>query len=284
MATFFNQATLSYNNTTTNSNIVTGELVEVLTATKTAIPTTYREGDRVTYIVSIQNSGTTPIAGVTISDNLGEYAFGNATVVPLSYVDDTVRYYVNGEVTATPVITAGPPLTITGITVPANGNALIIYQVDANAFAPLDTTSTVTNTATITGTGLVNPVIATATITASDTANLSITKSLSPETVTENGELTYTFIIQNTGNTAVMATDNAVVTDTFDPILNPITVTFNDTTWTAPTNYTYDTTTGLFTTVTGQINVPAATYTQDATTGAWITQPGISTLRVTGTV
>ena len=34
MATFTNQATLSYNNTTTTSNIVTGEIVEVLSATK----------------------------------------------------------------------------------------------------------------------------------------------------------------------------------------------------------------------------------------------------------
>ncbi len=284
MATFFNQATLSYNDTTTNSNIVTGELVEVLTAAKTAVPATYRAGDRITYIISIQNSGTTPVTGVAISDNLGEYAFGTSTVVPLTYAEDTVRYYVNGELTATPVVTAGPPLAISGITVPANGNALIIYQADANAFAPLDTTSTVTNTATITGAGLVNAVTAAATVTASDDANLSITKSLSPETVTENGELTYTFVIQNTGNTAVTADGNAVVTDTFDPILNPITVTFNEVTWTAPTNYTYDTATGVFTTVTGQITVPAATYTQDAVTGAWVTQPGISTLRVTGTV
>ena len=192
MATFYNQATLSYNDTTTNSNIVTGELVEVLTATKTAIPANYRAGDRITYIVSIQNSGTTALTGVEISDNLGEYAFSNVTLVPLSYVDGSVRYYVNGDITASPAVTAGPPLEISGITVPANGNALIIYQADVNAFAPLETASTITNTASITGAGLLNAVTAAATVTADDSANLSITKSLSPETVTENGELTYT--------------------------------------------------------------------------------------------
>ena len=37
MATFTNQAILTYNNTTTSSNIVEGELVEVLSATKTAV-------------------------------------------------------------------------------------------------------------------------------------------------------------------------------------------------------------------------------------------------------
>lgn len=284
MATFYNQATLSYNDTTTNSNIVTGELVEVLTATKTAIPANYRAGDRITYIVSIQNSGTTALTGVEISDNLGEYAFSNVTLVPLSYVDGSVRYYVNGDITASPAVTAGPPLEISGITVPANGNALIIYQADVNAFAPLETASTITNTASITGAGLLNAVTATATVTADDSANLSITKSLSPETVTENGELTYTFVIQNTGNTAVTVTDNAIVTDTFDPVLNPISVTFNGTAWTAPANYTYDTATGEFATIAGQITVPAATYTQDPVTGAWITQPGVSTLKITGTV
>lgn len=284
MATFYNQATLSYNDTTTNSNIVTGELVEVLTATKTAIPANYRAGDRITYIVSIQNSGATAVTGVEISDNLGEYAFGNVTLVPLSYVDGSVRYYINGDITASPAVTAGPPLEISGITIPANGNALIIYQADVNAFAPLETASTITNTASITGAGLVNAVMATATVTADDSANLSITKSLSPETVTENGELTYTFVIQNTGNTAVTVADNAIVTDTFDPVLNPISVTFNGTAWTAPANYTYDTATGEFATVAGQITVPAATYTQDSVTGAWITQPGVSTLKITGTV
>ena len=284
MATFYNQATLSYNDRTTNSNIVTGELVEVLTATKTAIPANYRAGDRITYIVSIQNSGTTALTGVEISDNLGEYAFSNVTLVPLSYVDGSVRYYVNGDITASPAVTAGPPLEISGITVPANGNALIIYQADVNAFAPLETASTITNTASITGAGLLNAVTAAATVTADDSANLSITKSLSPETVTENGELTYTFVIQNTGNTAVTVTDNAIVTDTFDPVLNPISVTFNGTAWTAPANYTYDTATGEFATIAGQITVPAATYTQDPVTGAWITQPGVSTLKITGTV
>ena len=37
MATFTNQATLTYNGGTASSNITTGELLEVLTATKTAV-------------------------------------------------------------------------------------------------------------------------------------------------------------------------------------------------------------------------------------------------------
>ena len=59
MATFFNQATLTYNDNVVNSNIVTGEIVEVLEAAKTATLDTYSAGDEITYIVSIVNSGAT---------------------------------------------------------------------------------------------------------------------------------------------------------------------------------------------------------------------------------
>ena len=100
----------------------------------------------------------------------------------------------------------------------------------------------------------------------------------------ENGQITYTFVIQNTGNTPVVATDNAVITDTFDPALSNLTVTYEGTAWTAPANYTYNPATGQFATNPGQITVPAATYTQDPVTGAVIIQPGVTTLTVTGTV
>ena len=74
------------------------------------------------------------------------------------------------------------------------------------------------------------------------------------------------------------------MTDTFDPILTNLTVSYNGNAWTEPTEYTYNAATGEFATVAGQITVPAATYTQDATTGAWVVNPGVGTLIVTGTV
>lgn len=58
MATFYNQATLSYNGNTTTSNITTGELVEILSATKTAVTDTYQSEGRITYVVSIVNTDT----------------------------------------------------------------------------------------------------------------------------------------------------------------------------------------------------------------------------------
>ena len=63
MAAFTNQATLSYNNLVTTSNIVQGELVETLTAAKTPIESNYQSDEVVTYAISLVNAGTTAFRG-----------------------------------------------------------------------------------------------------------------------------------------------------------------------------------------------------------------------------
>lgn len=283
MATFTNQAQLSYNNTVTNSNIAVGEILEVLTVTKTAVVDSYSPDGTVTYVIQLVNSGDTALTGITVNDNLGEYAFDTQSRVPLTYTADSVKYFTNGALQATPAVTAGPPLVISGLTVPANGTATILYETRTNEYAPLGTDGTVVNEVTATGTGI-TPVTANETVTAETGANLSITKAVSPVPVTENSRLTYTFTIQNTGNEAVDTTGSAVITDTFDPILTDLAVTFNGAAWTENTNYAYNESTGLFTTTAGQVTVPAATFTQDETTGVWAVTPGTSILTITGTV
>ena len=67
MAIFYNQATLTYNGGVANSNIVSGEIVEVVTAAKTATPSTYRAGETITYVISLFNGGTTAVSGLTLS-------------------------------------------------------------------------------------------------------------------------------------------------------------------------------------------------------------------------
>lgn len=283
MARFTNQAQLRYGNAVTNSNVAVGEILEVLSATKTAVKTTYGQNDTVTYIISIVNSGATAFNGLTLTDDLGAYTFGTGTVTPLTYIPGTINYYINGTLQTAPTVEAGPPLTVSGISVPANGNATIIYETAVNEFAPFATGSDVVNTARITGGGI-TPITISETIAAESTPILNLTKSVSPVPVTENGILTYTFLIQNMGSAPAAVTTGATITDTFNPILSGLTVTFNGTAWTAPTNYTYNETTGLFATAAGQITVPAATFTQDPETGAWVTTPGVSTLVVTGTI
>lgn len=283
MATFTNQATLTYNGNIINSNITTGELVEVLSAIKTAVVETYAQGQEVTYVINIVNSGTLAYNGLTITDDLGAYPFGVDVLVPLTYVDGSVKYYVNGVLQPSPVVNAGPPLTISGINVPAGGVVTVIYVATANQFAPPQIEGEITNNATISGGGITEITVS-ETVDAETGAKLTITKSICPSTVTENGQITYTFTIQNIGNTPALVGDAIVVTDTFNPILSGLVVTYNGVAWTTPANYNYSEVTGVFTTVAGQITVPAATYTQDPVTGTWIIEPGVSVLTVTGTV
>lgn len=283
MATSFqNMATLTYNGGTVNSNIVTGTLREVLSAVKTAVRDSYAASGTVTYVVSITNTGTADFTGLTLNDDLGGYLFNGVTVYPLAYETGSVRYYVNGTLRAAPTVTAGPPMTITGITVPAGGSALVIYETSVTRYAPLALESSITNTVSITGGGLIDPVTAQETVGVASGPDLSIFKSLEPAVVAENGRLTYTFLIQNNGNTAVTAADGVILRDTFDPILKGITVTYNGTAWTAGTDYTYNEITGEFASVAGSVTVPAAVYAQDAATGVWTATPGVSTLVISG--
>lgn len=284
MPTFTNQATLSYNNITTNSNIVTGQLLEVLSATKTAVVDTYSAQDVVTYVVSIVNSGTTALTGLTVTDDLGAYIQGGVTRYPLDYLPGSARLYINGVLQPAPSATTEPPLVISGINLPAGGNAILVYEARVNQFAPLPEGSTIDNTATVTGGGLSTPVETSATITAASEPQLTISKSICPATVAENGRLTYTFVIQNAGSQPATAEDAVVIRDLFDPILEGLVVTFDGTPWVSGTNYTYDQATGAFASVAGQVTVPAATYVQDPATGLWTIQPGVAVLTVSGTV
>ena len=282
MATITNQAALSYNGVTTLSNIAVGELVEVLTATKTAADTTYTAGGIKTFVISLVNSSAAALTGLTVTDTLGSYTFSGNTLYPLTYVTGSLLYYVNGALQAT--VTATAPLTVTGVTVPAGGSAMLIYTARVNEYAPLGVEDSITNTATITGGGLTSSVTATETINASPAPQLAISKSISPTMVAENGTLTYTLTLQNRGNTAADAGDELVITDTFDPILKNLTVRFNGTLWTQGVHYTYDETTGTFATVVGALTVPAATFTQDAATGVFTVDPGTSELTITGSL
>ena len=284
MAIFTNQATLSYNGNSTNSNIAYGELLDVLVATKTAVEGSYTPGQLVTYVVTLRNTGNAPLTGLVVTDDLGGYEFNGTTVYPLTYEDGSAALFANGIPQAAPTVVAGPPLVFSGIAVPAGGDVVIVYQAQANAYANPAVGGSINNTVTVTGDGLSTPITATETVVANAEPLLSISKSITPAQVVDNDRVTYTFVIQNSGNEAVVATDNATITDTFNPILTALTVTFNGAAWTQGVQYNYDETTGLFATVPGQILVPAATYAQDPVTGAYTATPGIATLVVTGTI
>lgn len=284
MAIFSNQATLTYNGNTTNSNIAYGEILEALAVTKSAIEASYTAGSNITYVVTVRNTGNTPLNALTVSDDLGSYALGTETLYPLSYIDGSATLFIDGIPQTAPTVVAGPPLTISGLNLSGGSDAVLVYQATVNGFADPTASGAINNTVTVSGVGLTTPVSATETISAQVAPALTISKTITPSQVVDNDRVTYTFIIQNTGNQAVIATDNAVVNDLFDPILTALTVTFNGSAWSEGTQYNYDEATGLFTTVPSQITVPAATYTQDPVTGEYSISPGIATLTVTGTI
>ena len=128
MASFSNQATLTYNGQTVSSNLVTGQVISPLTLTKTAGEDAYAPGDTLSYVISLVNDGSVTYEGLTLTDDLGGYEVGSGTAYPLAYVPDSVRYFINGVPQPAPAVTPGPPLTVTGLSVPAGGNAILVYD------------------------------------------------------------------------------------------------------------------------------------------------------------
>ena len=283
MATFFNRATLTYGTNSITSNTVSGEILQTLTATKTASNENYALADVIPYAVALVNSGATTLTGLALTDHLGEFAISDKlSVTPLDYVLGSLLYYVNGVLQPTPPIITASPLSFSGISIPAGGDAVIIYNAVPNEYAPLTAGSAITNTVTVSGNSALGDITAEETINVANAPLLSILKSLSPEAVAENGTVTYTLLIENRGNAPV--TSDLVVSDIFDPILENITVTYNGAVWSEGVNYTYDEATGIFASLPGAITLPAATYVTDPTTGIVSVIPGSSVIRVTGTI
>ena len=280
--TFTNRAALSYNGAQVLSNAAVGVLEGTISVAKNAVSDSYRAGDVITYVVTIVNSGAAAVTGLTVSDDLGAYPFGQGTVQPLTYVDGSVQYYSDGVLQTDPAVNTTTGLTIADISVPAQGDVVIVYSATVNAYAPLSEGSSITNTVTSAGEG-VSTAQAEATITVVNEAQLSVLKSVTPIPVAENGTLTYTMQLINSGNVAVTDADDAVVSDTFDPLLSNISVALNGTALTAG-DYSYNGTTGVFATGAGVIAIPAATFTQDPATGQITVTPGSATLTVTGTI
>ena len=281
MATFFNQATLRYGTSTVSSNVVTGEVVEVLSAAKYAVNTDYSRGGTVTHIVSLFNVGALGYEGLTLSDDLGAYEIaGGGTATPLDYQPGTARLFLNGTLQENPQVSSADPLTVEGIAIPAGSNVQLIYQAKVNEYAPVAIGDGIENTVTVSGGNYGGTLTAVSFVPAGIEPIVSVAKAISPATVTENGRVTYTFTMENRGNTE--AGTDTVLTDVFDPALSDLTVLYNGISWTEGAQYDY--VDGTFTTRPGAVVIPAASMTRDPDTGMTAVIPGTATLTVIGTI
>ena len=285
MATFYNQAKLTFDGKTLTSNQTEGEVVTRVTLTKTAVSSDYGPDENIVYAITLVNTDDTAKTNVTVADNLGIFKpAAGPEIVPLSYVGGSVLYYQNGILQSSPSVSAGPPLVISGITIPAGGNVIILYEVKANEYAPRGENATIKNSVEATGEGLCEELSDSTVISTRNEPMLSIAKAICPESVSCGDQVTYTFIIQNTGNTPVVATDNLVVSDLFNPVLTDIVASLNGTPLSEESQYAYTEQTAEFTTIGGAILVPAATFTRDSETGLISTAPGVAVLTVSGRI
>ena len=58
-----------------------------------------------------------PVATSVVSDDLGGYDVGGTTVYPLTYEEGSVTLFLDGVLQPPPTVTAGPPLSVSGINV-----------------------------------------------------------------------------------------------------------------------------------------------------------------------
>lgn len=196
--TIENQATLLYNNVTTNSNTAVTRILSLydLTATKEALLDTYTPGQTITYITRVENTGSAPLYNLTIVDNLADGL--------IRYINTSVEGYLNGSPIEIAVQTTTNSATfkVNSIVEPTD-NVLIIFETTT----PTSNPDTLTNTQTITANGgsTTGPVITvkpdpTATVTIANYAALEMTKSVDKSSIYSGESLVYTFKIINRGN------------------------------------------------------------------------------------
>jgi uncharacterized repeat protein (TIGR01451 family) len=201
-------------------------------------------------------------------------------VTPLSYVGPAILL-IDGVYSGSIEPTVAPQSIVFSVPALAPGaRAQILYRARINAYAPLNETATILNTATVSAAGMNTPVSDNNVIEVDQYASITVTKSMSPAVVVDGDTLTYTFVISNYGNAPA---DNIVLRDAFDPAPQGITVQLDGVTQ-HTTAYTY--VDGLLiypaAGAATPLALPAATITQDAATGVVTLTPSSVTVTVTG--
>ena len=289
MATIItNRATVNYNSGSSSavafSNTTRTILSGSLRISKTSLSDSYQIGSEPTYVISIGNNSSEIAQTVKVTDDLGTFTDGTNVYTPLTYIG-AAQLFINGEYVSniTPLIEAnGITFEITNI--PANGTAQIIYRTSVNEYACPMVGTSIINTACaeyVCNCPCDAPVCASATLTATEYADVQITKSVCPNPIVCGELLNYVFDIYNYGN---IEASNVIFTDTFTPALENIAVAINGTSI-GEDKYTYVDGVLTISAATGSdINIPAASCVRDAETGIVEIIPEKVTISVSGNV
>jgi len=288
MPTIENYATVNYTSNgvaaTKVSNLAETQLESSVSFTKATVGDVYGDESVITYILTINNTSSTVLNNISITDNLGTFTENTMELTPLTYAPPAL-ILVNGNDMSNQLTVDSSnsgSIIFSFPSIAPGSTANIIYRAAVNEYAPLSENSTIVNTATLTSDSECANGIAEATVTAALEANVSVFKQMSPNPVTCGDMVTYTIRVYNYGN---IAAENVQLVDAFDPTPTNITVS-QDGTLIPAAAYTYEN--GVLTVPSAvtqtPITVPAATYTRDPDTGIVSVNPGVVEFVITGTI
>ena len=276
MATILpNRASISYNGSgVVLSNETNTSLVNrfTLNVEKDDIAPSVVPGGAAVYVVRMDNTGAGVLYNPTFTDDLGNGQ--------LTYIENTALFFLNGDpIEGTATVNSPTELVFTAdVTLNEDDRLMVIYAASVSATQTEDITNTVVGTANGgSETGCEVSDSSDETITVEGSANVSIFKAASEETVSCGDTLVYTFTLMNTGSEAA---ENINFTDALPEQFSVTSVSYTvDGTETpiADTDYTIEAPNTLIIPADGstlEIDIPAATEEG----------PGITTITVTGTI
>lgn len=267
MATINNTASATYSfgrseTASVISNTATTNLIEEysISGSKITNNETFRNGENLTYQISVSNDGTSSLYNVTITDDLG------GETNPLSFLECSGTYNING-ITAGIIPTGVRPLVFVLPSPLASGETAtitFIARVSSGLDAGIEsitTTSTITaNRGSTTGDKISvtpNPMV---TISRGEFADVTITKDVSSLQISAGEIFSYRITLSNSGN---LDATGVTITDTLPENFEINTITSETdgvTTSFSASDYTIDEATNTLTLPSGNtlsITVPA---------------------------
>lgn len=253
----------------TNTTLINQFTINV---TKTPVAPSAVQGGNAVYTLRMTNTGSGTLFAPTFTDDLG--------AGQLTYVVGSAQFFKNGNpIAGTATVNSPTELVFTtNETLDEDDNFIVVYAVTVGSAQTEDITNTVVGTARG---GCESGCEATdsddAEISIEYTANVSIFKYASEETVSCGDTLSYTFTLMNTGNEAA---EDVIFIDTLPEQFTVTAVSYTADSVTTPipaSDYTID--------AANTLTIPAENSAFSITVPAATSEgPGIIIITVTGTI